>query len=48
MKVRFYIEEAEEVVDIDDDATDEEIQEYYDMWFNGNAEGSWNVEESEE
>lgn len=33
--------QREEIVEFEDDATDDEIQEYYEEWVNNHLDGGW-------
>ena len=47
MKIKFWIDADEEVIELDDDATEEEIQDEFEMWFSGCISSGWYVTEDD-
>lgn len=45
MKVRFWISADDEVIELDDDMTEEDIEMEYDNWFTGCISSGWYIEE---
>ena len=41
MKIMFWINADEEVIEMPDDATEEEIREEFNLWFDGCVSASW-------
>lgn len=45
MKVNFWVDAEDEVIELDDDATEEDILEEFDNWLNGSISFGWCIEE---
>ena len=45
--IKFYVDAMEEVVEFDDDATEEEIYEQFEMWLDGSMSSGWYEEDEE-
>jgi len=47
MKIRFWIDADYEVIEFDDDVTEEEIETEFDNWFDGCVASGWSIEEDD-
>lgn len=47
MKIRFWIDADDEVIELDEDVTEDEIEMEYDNWFNGHVASGWCIEEDD-
>ena len=40
-RIKFYVEAYSEVVEVEDDATEEEIQDEFESWLDGSVQYGW-------
>lgn len=43
MKVNFWVDGEDEIITLDDDMTEEDIEEEFQMWFNGCVSCGWTI-----
>lgn len=47
MKVNFWVDGEDEIITLDDDMTEEDIEEEFQMWFNGCVSCGWGIVEED-
>ena len=47
MKVNFWVNGEDEIITLDDDMTEEDIEEEFQMWFNGSVSCGWAIVEED-
>lgn len=47
MKIKFWIDADDEVIELDDDVTEEDIEMEFESWFNGCVSCGWYIEEDD-
>lgn len=47
MKIKFWIDADEEVIELDDNVTEEDIKMEFEMWFDGCVSCGWYVTEDD-
>lgn len=48
MKIKFWIDADDEVIELDDDVTEEDIEMEFESWFNGCVSCGWYIEEDDQ
>ena len=47
MKIIFWVDSDNETIELDDNMTEEEIQEEFDLWLNGTIHCGWSIEKED-